>query len=1576
MTDPELIQLVQDKSPDDLTLEEIEQLRSRLRESPELARLLYDQMQLEQYLGQAFGRVHVSVDDILATAKNRARKKSWTSSGMAWTACSLLVLAGVGTLVYFSRGLPGARPDGGHHFAGTGDAADSSADAKLASANTAANPADDPTKTGDPGASTADAPEAEGPSWPELDPEAAPVRKVAEMAYASLPPTSATPMSIKNWLAPVPGSGFRFFDNRNFPGVAGGCDGLFKLRAPWPADAVLRLAPFDHHGMAMYFWAKDEGASFHYFQYPRPHWVAYVTTRKGTDARPATFAFAASDNDRYDRSQPGAVEFRYQDRTLLLTRGEMRLCTVPFPDVPSEVFVDRRVWVRAIQMYRGEPFPEEPRTLGQPVYEGTPATFAWKVNLKGAADFQDVEQGGVAVAAPKGSGGTVHFDRGRPRVGELVFQLVGMTPGTGFYLGDASGKPLHRIAICKHQQHEHRHTLELFPATPKEFVVSHDVNAQLVRHVRDHIWVRLVTGCGTLKMWLSQDGTHWSRAVDPPRGLDVSYQTLGLFAEPGPEHRRIALKSLQFYEFSELAHLAPAELRANVPSGISHPQQTPQDWLARVGTLAPPGVRDEPWRAACALETLARSPRPDFGHRLLDSLVAERLASDFPHERMLQLLAEVSQLYDSWDATSAWPLYRHYEALGRRLVRESHPEPFTTLLPALLTHPWQTATHLPIVPEMLVRQEMLAQVYADEWDSVQALCDRLRFFSEACHPHVPWPDQRTRLKALVAWANSTSIRMSLPKTSRDRKKMLAGESFGKKVKKGAEKATQLIANERHPLLIELSKEGFNTLAEIQSALAEESFSDACQIITAAKPEVTQGLLPDARDPRLLITLPQAVAAALRENPVLQQTMSNQFGPLGLVRVQQAIVRGDVGAIRSATIQFLGSAAAAEAHIWLGERALEEGDFEGALADFNRGLSQATSVQIDRIRPLKRLASAFLGRDEGTASTGPIALRGSTFSADNFEAMVRDVRKQSIDNPRIETEQVRVAETVRGSVPAPGKFDTPASLPPWTGEMGRGGYSPDAELDWSGRQLAITRVGQLIYVGNRFQVAVFDIEKKDWLWKQNFQSRNTSSFRWPGQAMKPVVTTERVYVRHLGPDGPQLACLNRETGDVLWTQRLGDHVASDPLIIQGELRVITATTHSDGSLQTWWTTVKPDDGKILKQVSLVRLLDGWDRQVSCRVVQHDSRTLIAIGGSLVCSDVSGQVQWARRQVWIPIANDPYTLETAAGDPLVSGEFVYVLQPGVLSVECVEIATGRRVWYRAHPNPRRLLAADQGTVVLETKDDLLGLTSESGEVRWSRPVANLLDGAAQSPGSPLLVAVREELPTKRAMTYVPTLMWLDLASGAELARTALDVTNIKQLSMSPLIPDGDGIFAFLADSKEPNRKLIHVTRTDEPLGPPRAENKDGWETWVSNLQAKPFATAAATVLPRWRLFSSDRDTGLVSDFSGVKEVISGRFDPQVPCSLYASLVVPEGKKVSLEFEVGSKPTSAWEIRCEVDRKPVDTFSTSKLAVEGREPWTTWKLDLAPYAGRQIELRLVGTVKESYALVHFKSPKWVVE
>ena len=315
MTDPQLIQLLQDKNPEELSFKEIELLRERLRHSAELRDTLLHQLKMEEYITQALGRVAVSADEIYAAAAVQTAGRQRLFTILGWTGSLGL---GIVALLWMAlgngdKGQPVGRaaPVGGvgpprianlepprDEGVVPGPAVvDPSADpAVAATANSAARP--DPVTSPAPAVAVGNPPSKPAPpapavaapvgdEWPELSSKA-PRHPFAASAFddADGNPRGISKNQLSRWFLPVPGQNHVIAESLRGNVMVSSLDGLVRLRAPWPADTVLSLTPFDQNTLAIYFWNGANGVSLHYYQFPRPMWVAYRTTRRGPSRAP------------------------------------------------------------------------------------------------------------------------------------------------------------------------------------------------------------------------------------------------------------------------------------------------------------------------------------------------------------------------------------------------------------------------------------------------------------------------------------------------------------------------------------------------------------------------------------------------------------------------------------------------------------------------------------------------------------------------------------------------------------------------------------------------------------------------------------------------------------------------------------------------------------------------------------------------------------------------------------------------------------------------------------------------------------------------------------------------------------------------------------------------------------------------------------------------------------------------------------------------------------------------------------------------------------------------------------------
>src|SRR5262249_52948586 len=188
---------------------------------------------------------------------------------------------------------------------------------------------------------------------------------------------------------------------------------------------------------------------------------------------------------------------------------------------------------------------------------------------------------------------------------------------------------------------------------------------------------------------------------------------------------------------------------------------------------------------------------------------------------------------------------------------------------------------------------------------------------------------------------------------------------------------------RHPFIEELNKEGFNLLGDFESAMASKAYRDACQIVTSSDSSETLGLWPDAQDPQLLVSINGAIDLAMTHDKALRDTMVREFGPLGILQVRQAMNEGDSTAVASVTTRYRGTDAAAQAYLWLGDRAISGGEFASARNYYRRAAKVASPQIAELIAPRDRLAAAMLGQESGRPAPANVRLGDVQLSAGDF-----------------------------------------------------------------------------------------------------------------------------------------------------------------------------------------------------------------------------------------------------------------------------------------------------------------------------------------------------------------------------------------------------------------------------------------------------------------------------------------------------------------------------------------------------------------------------------------------------------------
>ncbi len=943
----------------------------------------------------------------------------------------------------------------------------------------------------------------------------------------------------------------------------------------------------------------------------------------------------------------------------------------------------------------------------------------------------------------------------------------------------------------------------------------------------------------------------------------------------------------------------------------------------------------------CALQTLAVNAADSPARGLLfDNLLEDVVASDRPWQERLQILQEAALICTCWDDTSAAQRFAlHFSHLGSLLAREGHPEALASVAQAQMSAPIWCRAVVPVQDDAN-RDQILRLAYGHQWPELYDLCNQLRFSRR----NVP------RQPVLMDWAEALAAQQ---------------------VPQHAAAGTALLRSDwRHPLVAELSKEAYNLLAELEAALEGKSYRDACQIISTAGNQAGPGVLPDSHDPDLLVSLYGAVNQAMREHPALRTTMNEQFGPMGRLRIRQAMTDDDVAAVEAGTVQFTGTEAAAEAQVWLADRAQSMGAFAQALGHYREAIRWAAPSLRGRALTGAQLAAAMMGQTLADEAVGPAEFGEVQLGTAEFSQLLSEMRsRRSAENSR---SLASIANPPDGA-PQPTDYDV-QDRGLWDGDVGD---APDKvpsevqqfQVDWVARQTAAVAAGERVFLSNRFQVSCFNAQTGKFDWRAMLDAEPAPTHDWSLMPMRPLVTAGRIFVRRLPKQGPQLACLETATGKLLWTSKAerDKFVVSDPLLIQDELFALTVT-RAEQELSLSLCTYDPDSGAVLCESPLVRLREHWWQQRTCQVLALDDTFVVACGGSVFRADLIGRIRWLRKEPWVPPAVNRNWVAQDQAAPIESGGRLFVTQPGVLEVACLDAETGRLQWQQSVPDLCRVVGVADGRVLVQTDAGFAAFDAAEGKLLWEHAAAGLLE--AQVFGGPGGLLYAHSVPLGDEKLASVSLAWLDPATGLVTAGWPLGTLRQERPQLGPMLAVGERLWTFFGQGdKDPHREIVVLSPKNTSALPAPPNDSPSDKRWQSVDPA--LVAAAAEVMPQWTVLSGTVTKNhplRLSEWSGESNVFQNPTAAGQSLRLARRVKLPADKPGRLRLRVSSD--TRWRLDVEVNGK------SSLSEVVEPAPGGGWKdidVNLAQFAGQTVWLIVRQKDEEGTpALVKWKSAK----
>jgi hypothetical protein len=355
----------------------------------------------------------------------------------------------------------------------------------------------------------------------------------------------------------------------------------------------------------------------------------------------------------------------------------------------------------------------------------------------------------------------------------------------------------------------------------------------------------------------------------------------------------------------------------------------------------------------------------------------------------------------------------------------------------------------------------------------------------------------------------------------------------------------------------------------------------------------------------------------------------------------------------------------------------------------------------------------------------------------------------------------------------------------------------------------------MFVSNRFHVSAYRLNDGQRRWQAAPEHAAPSTAQdWPLIPMRPLIHDDYVVARMLYGPGPMLVGIERSSGQIRWTSEMGPHesVISDPIIIQGQLAALTIARQEQGGNLVRLTMFDMENGRVLTAFDLLRLNDVWWRRRCCEMLAIDDSLIVTMAGVTFRCDLAGHVHWLRSETALPPEEDPHWIVQSYQRPWQRGGLVYVVQPGVFSIDCLDARTGHRAWNCVLPDMQRILGLMDNRVIVQTDDRLLAFDADTGHILWEHPATGMFQGGVCDSHGILFAEL--VAPGRIGHAEGIRLVWLDTETGEVLAVAPLPELNAAEARLGPLILWQDRIWAFSAASggqSEPDiLELVPITR----------------------------------------------------------------------------------------------------------------------------------------------------------------------
>ncbi|QDU76045.1 hypothetical protein Pan97_30900 [Bremerella volcania] len=1420
MNDQELIVLVQESSIDDLTLDQIRHLRARLPESSQLRDALSERLRMEHHLVDALGASGDTPDQFVQKMMQRKQRQNSGSRLVLSLTLALVLFVGVSAGVYYQLQIESKSND----IAAT-DASPSTVDTTGKpdpSQRTTARSSDtSPMGNTNPSETHRDDQTADNNKPDEKQPQPEPVARDVPVEEEALVPRDVPPLTFAHltslpdadrrdsltraqfdsWLAKASAklpAEIQEFRDGDRPQTK--MKGWFRLRGKFPSHAALRFELSETHRVRFHFYCGDQGVSIVRHEHDYSPWYAYAMTAGEDGIQPKSLRLQANDAYREHRGparhyQPVAFFFDDTTSELVFYRGDVEVIRTPLPSPPDRIYVEGESIIRRMNLWPLASLPEAQPQYPQQVVIDRTADLPWQSKLAEQASLEKNADGTLSLVSknPENHSWTVVPIPGYGlRMVEL--ELTGVDRSHGVFLTQPAKTPQEgETAEVPSPQdglvfNRNRKTDELYARFSYIWDAGHEVDRNPLEHpatqVGDHVWVRLLAGGGQTRGWISLDGEHWALLSSEDNDTKGTYNHVGISSAKVEGDHRLTLKKMVVRELSGLTRLFPQEHWAKVDQ-VNWKELGESPYASEPFTL-PDGSK----LSADLATRLRRFSCVGASYDHMKDLCTEAIEAAPSNADKRQVIKDMLAL------TKTWPLeYSEKRFIGwceerlGQLFEEQLTTPerqdYAAFRRELLNLPTMNRDPMGYFSQERFNAEMLVAIQQERWNDILDSCEAMRRYYS-------YDPRKVRSDfPIINWAGGIAVRHS-NRANQDADYLTEGRS------------TSLLVED-------LSKEAYNISAELNAALDSDAIADACRLITQIPESAAEGLAPSGSDPDHLFSVTAAIQMAVQNHEALQHQMEKEHADLAQLRVNSAIQRGDRKVVELVTLQFFDTKAAAEAHLWLGDQATSAGDFASSLQHYIKAARSAEGELKSKV-DARLLMLGHMPSGDQAEPNGSISIGSKTLSANsliNETAVIRSTHAAQQEvagadaNPAANAAWPAMASIQPSDVVLRGS---------WGREQDRVPSAVrDSHVDWHGQSLGMTSSGDQAFLCNRFELWKLDLKNQKELWKRSEKDKDRGkAHAFPYTRCVPLLVGDMVVTRMLHEKGFALYGFDRETGDQRWVTNLDDQMvlATDPVSVQGRVLIVTLREVSQSTYAVRLSRVDLSTGEILDSHPLFRIRDTWfDRGIG-NVVAHREQLLIDLGGVLASCDISGHLQWVRKQLTFPQRIDSRWAAQQLSNIKILGDQAISFHAGALRLECFDVATGTLRWTLPGTDVQSIELLDDQTLLVEQPDRWLLVSAEGGKVtsEVAKP-ENLLSWHITQDA---LIGLTYRGPEEKDQKGTMQVVRLDVRSGETSELQSIEVPGKELPAAGPLFFGPDKWHFWQSEDKNKDERRLMVVQ----------------------------------------------------------------------------------------------------------------------------------------------------------------------